>query len=151
MVVPIPQGISLRPLDIALQMNDDSLSIQEIVSLQWDLVEPVPGSPVPSWSPPISLKDAGELDSVVVEFCEKSTSLQSFNWPTFYEFIRLVWKKRLPLTSNEIWLLFEAHGASFKFKKFVVDFYQKGTELLIYVAGRKPIKKKRVQPLLAEN
>ena len=100
---------------------------------------------------PISLKDAGELDSVVVEFCEKSTSLQSFNWPTFYEFIRLVWKKRLPLTSNEIWLLFEAHGASFKFKKFVVDFYQKGTELLIYVAGRKPIKKKRVQPLLAEN
>jgi hypothetical protein len=70
------------------------------------------------------------------------------NWDSLNEVIRKIWLSRLPLEPNELWLILKAHGAPERSEAKIVEFYERGRNLLVYAIGRKPIKKKRVEPLL---
>lgn len=109
----------------------------------------MPPPPTPNWAPPLCLEDAAELDSVVVYFCEKSVrnGKRHLDWSAFFEIIRRIWTRRLPIESHELWTVLHAHGVPQRWEKRLTDFFTKGRDLLVYAVGKKPIKKKRVTPL----
>jgi len=148
-VPKLPSGEPIWPYEILAQMDDDPPHIRCRILFKSELIEVLPSNPPPKWAPPLCLREAGELDHVVVEFCEKSHTLERSkpNWPAFYEIIRIVWTKRLPLEPGDLWLVLEAHGVPKKWKKELSEFYEKGRDILIYCIGKGPIKKKKVKPL----
>jgi len=152
-VVKPPPGLPFRNGELFLvQFDHDPPGIHNTVSLEHDLISFPSEVPTPIWAPPISLREAAELDDVIVKFCEKrfSTNSSKPQLPTFYELIRHVWRNRLPLEGTDIWPILEAHGAPRKYKKRLIELYQFGRDLLVYTIGRKPIKKKRVAPFFPE-
>ena len=124
---------------------------ERIVNTEYDLVAPL-GSrePLPVWLPPLSLRDAAELDEVAVRFCDRGTVSGRFVWDrtSYYEVIRACWQKRFPLTPTEVCSVLSAHGLPAEFDTEAQRAFCEGTELLVYTHGRRPIKKKRVKPLL---
>jgi hypothetical protein len=148
-VVKLPSGEPIWPYEIIAQMDDNPPHIQRRILFKFDLIQVLPEDPVPKWAPPLCLRDAAELDHAVVEFCEKSCSVEKWhpNWPAFYEIIRIVWNNRLPLEPGELWSVLEAHGVLQKWKRELSALYEKGREILIYCLGKRPVKKKRVTPL----
>ena len=101
------------------------------------------------WLPPLNLREAAELDEVVVTVCRRFLELGAGKWHrgAYYRLINHCWRKRLPLSEDEVWAILAAHGMPKKFEKEARRAYLEGTELLVYAHGRKPIKKKRVSPL----
>lgn len=114
-----------------------------------DLIQLLPAPPPPSWAPPLCLQDAAELDSVVVDFCDKSYHDGEWvlDWLAFYEIVRTIWTKRLPIQSRELWAVLHAHGVPEKWRRKLSEFFTKGRDLLLYSVGKSPIKKKRIEPL----
>jgi len=41
----------------------------------------------------------------------------------------------------------EAHGVPIEFKDELSEFFDKGRDLLVQAVGKKPVKKRRVEPL----
>ena len=113
------------------------------------MIQIFPLAPISEWSPPLSLKDASNLDKAVVNFCKKSFwgGKWKIDWNSYNALIERIWYYRLPIEPHELWLVLQAHGVPGKSTKSLIDFYKKGINLLIYSNGRKPIKKKRVSPL----
>jgi len=148
-VIESPSSIPLRPGEFLVEMDGELAGHQQMVHAELDLFEPLPGTPVPAWAPPISLREAEELDRIVISLCDESTwdynRLPSM--PLFYALIRHVWWKRLPIEPEEMWQFLEAHGAPSRWRNQLMRLYREGRELLIYSMGRKPVKKKRVSPL----
>ena len=152
-VVKTPSSLPLRNREpFLVQFDHDPPGIQQTVSLEGDLIGFNSEVLTPIWAPPISLREAAELDDVIVKFCERGFSAKSWkqHLPTFYKVIRHVWHNRLPLEGTDIWSILEAHGAPQKYKKRLTDLYQDGRDLLVYAIGRKPIKKKRIAPFSPE-
>ncbi len=146
--VESPAPSPLPPTEFIAQMDGDAPDVQTRM-LPMEIVEPFPFSAPPEWAPPISLQAASELDSVVVGFCE--AGLEGDQWtvkrPFYYEVIRFIWSRRLPIEANELWFVLHAHGVPNRFETELSDFFIKGRELLIHAFGKKPVKKKRVKPL----
>lgn len=151
-VVEAPSELPLRPGEILVEVDDDEPGFQQVVHTEWELIETLPGPPTPAWAPSISLREAEELDRIVLKCCDQSTgdSRQTSNLQPFYDLIRHVWQRRLPIEPKEIWAVLEAHGVPSNLRNRLIKLYKEGRELLVYAAGRKPIKKKRVPPLLFE-
>jgi hypothetical protein len=151
-VVETPPSLPLRKGELLVQFDHEPSRIQHTVSLERDLIGVNSEVPTPIWAPPISLREAAELDDVIVKFCERGFSAKIWkpHLPTFYEVIRRVWHNRLPLEGTDIWSILEAHGVPQKYKKRLTELYQDGRDLLVYAIGRKPIKKKRVAPFSPE-
>jgi hypothetical protein len=153
-VVKTPPSLPLRKEEpFLVQFDHDPPGVQHTVSLERDLIGFNSKVPTPIWAPPISLRDAAELDNLIVKFCERTFSAKGSkpHLPTFYyEVIRHVWHNRLPLEGTDIWSILEAHGVPKKFKKRLTDLFQDGRDLLVYAIGREPIEKKRVVPFLPE-
>ncbi len=152
-VVETRPSLPLGKGELLVQFDHDPPGIHCIVSLERDLVAVNSEVPTPIWAPPISLREAAELDDVIVKFCRSSFSLKSWkpHVPTFYEVIRRVWHNRLPLEGTDMWSILEAHGVPQKYKKRLTELYQDGRDLLVYAIGRKPIKKKRIAPFSPES
>ena len=131
------------------QFDHVSPEWQTRVSIKREMIQKYPLTPTPAWSPPLCLEDASHLDKSIVNFCEKSflSGKWRIDWNSYNELIRTVWHYRLPLEPKELWLVLKAHGVPEKSKRSLIEFYEKGRNLLIYCNGRKPIKKKRVRPL----
>lgn len=130
------------------QMDEDPPHWQQRL-LSFYLAERLPAPDIPAWAPPIELREAAELDEVIVRFCEASFSTGEWatSRPWFHEVIRHVWRKRLPLSAAELWKVLSAHGVPARFEKPLMEFFENGRDLLVHVVRRKPIKKKRVTPL----
>ena len=139
---PCPQDEGRAQLD-----HDPSHWQQQLLSFH--LVERLPAPDIPVWAPPIGLKEAAELDAIVVRFCEASfgTGEWMVSRPRFNEIIGFVWQKRLPISATELWNVLGAHGVPDRFERTLRELFENGRDLLIHVVGRKPIKKKRVTPL----
>ena len=148
-VAKLPFGEPVWPYEFLAQMDEDPPNIQRRIRLDISLIQVLPFAPPPKWAPPLCLREAGELDHAVVEFCEKSCTAErwNINWPAFYEIIRIVWNNRLPLEPTDFWPVLNAHGIPKKWKRELLEMYEKGREILIYCFGKSPIKKKRVAPL----
>jgi hypothetical protein len=103
---------------------------------------------VPPWAPPISLREAADIDDVVITLCDRTNDDhdESPNIQLLYHLISHIWRRRLPLQAEEIWRALEAHGAPFHWKHDVMQRYQYGMEALVNVEGRKPFKNRRVAP-----
>jgi len=151
-VVPPPPIFASEPYKITIQAEGDPPDVTWTVNTMADLIERFPGPPVPDWAPPISLKEAEELDGRVVQFCEKSMSSKGWrpNLPYFYAIIRYIWYKRLPLEPAEVWRVLHAHGVARNWQVRLTSLFRGGRDLLVFAEGRKPVKKKRVQPLSAQ-
>lgn len=151
-VVPSPPLLAAEPHIIVIRVDDDPPEVTQMVNTRSELIERLPGPPVPDWVPPISLKEAEELDSRVVPFCEKSMSSKGWrpNLPYFYAIIRYVWYKRLPLEPSEIWQVLHAHGVPRNWQIRLTSLFREGRDLLVFAEGRKPVKKKRVHPWSAQ-
>jgi len=139
---PYPQG------EGRAQMDQDPPHWQQRL-LSFDLAERLPIPEIPTWAPPIELREAAELDEVVVRFCEASfvAGEWTISRPWFYEIIRHIWRKRLPLSASELWKVLGAHGVPDRFERTLMELFQNGRDLLVHAVGRKPIRKKRVTPL----
>lgn len=147
-VVQSPAPPPLDQNECLAQMDDDPQHWQTRV-LPWDVIEYLPAPAPPNWAPPVELAVAAELDSKIVKFCEAGNreGEWSVDWPVFYFVIRFVWSKRLPLQPDEMWALMEAHGVPIEFKDELSEFFDKGRDLLVQAVGKKPVKKRRVEPL----
>ena len=131
------------------QLDHESPEWQTRVSTKRQMIQLFPLAPVPEWAPPLCMEDAGELHEIIIRFRERSflKGRWKVDWGSFNEIIRSAWYNSLPLEPDELWLVLKAHGVPLKSKKDLIGFYQKGRNLLIHVAGKRPIKKKRVEPL----
>ncbi len=147
-VVPPPPALASEPYRITIRANGDPSKTTRMVNTKANLIERFPGPTVPKWAPPLSLKEAEQVDRRVVMFCEKSTS--SRNWYTdfasFNEVIRYIWHERLPLEPLELSRVLQAHGVPRNLQKRLISFFSEGRNLLVFAVGRKPMNKKRVKP-----
>jgi hypothetical protein len=146
-VVKWPKDSTPIPNQFLAQLETESGQFRII--LEEDLIQLLPALPPPSWAPPLGLQDAADLDSVVVNFCNKSFQDGEWvlDWLVFYEIVRTIWTKRLPIQSRELWAVLDAHGVPEKWRRKLSDFFTRGRDLLIYSAGKRPFKNKRVEPL----
>jgi hypothetical protein len=128
-------------------MDGEPCNYQQRI-LRSDIIEPIPAPEPPSWAPPIELRSAAELDQTVVAFCDAGNVAGGWivDLPAFFEVIRLIWSKRLPLSAGEMWAVLKAHGVPDDYEEEIAEFFQKGRDLLIYAVGKKPVKRYRVQP-----
>jgi hypothetical protein len=142
-----PKNFTPLPNQFPAQLDDEPGQYRMI--LENDLIQLLPSPPAPGWAPPLSLQDSADLDLVVVNFCNKSFQDGNWDldWSAFYEVIRTVWSKRLPIESREIWAVLNAHGIPERWRRELSEFFTKGIDLLIYSTGKAPIKKKRIEPL----
>ncbi len=135
------------------QLDHEPPNVQTRISIERQSIQALPALPTPEWAPPVCSDEADKLDKAVVTFCEKSHSGRKWkiDWHAFNGVVYTIWYYRLPLTSSEVWRILEAHGATVRSKKRLVEFFEKARSLLVYSCGRKPIKKKRVAPLSIRN
>lgn len=150
-VVNWPTNIEPLQNEFMAQMDDDPPEVQTRIILKKDLIEKLPSQPVPKWAPPLSMDDASKLDKAILYFCQKS--FQNGKWKmdmsSFYEVIRVIWYYRLPIDSNELWLVLKAHGVPNHTKKRIIEFYEQGSALVFYCLDKKFRKKKKIEPLSA--
>ena len=148
-VVETPSSLPLRPGEFLVEIEGEPPGHQRTVHAELELFEHLPGTPVPAWAPPISLREAEELDRFVIRICDESTwdHNRSPSKLLVYDLIRHVWWKRLLIEPDEMWQLLEAHGAPSRWRNQLMRLYRDGRDLLIYSMGRKPVKKQRVSPL----
>ena len=134
---------------IAVQLDEDDPSVQQMVNIELELVEFVPSAPVPSWAPPISIRKTYELHECIINFCQKSMqgSSKKMHFTSLYLLIWHIWKRRLPLEPKEVWDMLGAHGVPINWKAATMNILRHGLGLLITVYGRKPVKKFRVEPM----
>jgi len=146
-VLESPAPPPLPSLEFLARMDGDPPEVQMRI-LPRDIVEPFPFSEPPEWAAPISLADASDLDTIVVDFCNAGRSRNGWNihCEVFYRVISSIWRMRIPITPNELWRVLHAHGVPDTFEIEIIDFFSKGRDLLVCTHGRKPIKKKRVEP-----
>ena len=141
-------GIPLQPGQILLQMDGVSSGSQLVWDTTAGLLGPFPDTPLPLWALPLYLERAEEVDKFAVKFCEESIwkKGQAPHWDRFYDLVGLVWWRRLPIKSSEMWALLEAHGVPSNWKSRCTKLYQEGIALLRHVTGRKPYKTNRLYP-----
>ena len=148
-IVRPPRMLASDPYRITVRVKGDAPKTSRMINTKADLIERFPGPPVPKWAPPLSLKEAEQVDCRVVVFCEKSSSSGNWypNFASFNEVIRYVWHERLPLEPSEISRVLQAHGVPKNWQVRLTSFFGQGRDLLVFAVGRKPVKRKRVQPL----
>ena len=140
----------LPPATFLIKADGDRPGTEQIIHLNLDLFLVLSSRRrMPRWLPPLILREAAEVHEVVLIVCNRFAELGAAKWrpAIFYRLIEHCWRKRLPLTGDEIWELLVAHGMLNKFEKEARRLYIEGTELLVYTHGRKPINKKRITPL----
>ena len=72
-VVSLPESLKGQLSEaIAVHMDTDPPEASQLVYLGQDLIEILPSVLVPLWAPPLSLQDAAELESFVIDFCCES-------------------------------------------------------------------------------
>lgn len=149
-VVEWSKNIPSMPDEFLAHLDHEPPEWQTRVCIKRQMIQLFPFAPVPEWAPPLCMSDAGEIDQATVRFCEMSFQKGKWktDWNSLNEVIAVSWYKRLPLEPNELWLILKAHGAPETSEPEIVEFYERGRNLLVYSCGRKPIKKKRVKPLL---
>lgn len=133
-----------------MKADGDEPGVEHIVNTENDLAAPFDTQSVlPKWLPPLSLREAAEIDAVIVFFCDRCVLHGAWKWnrEAFFEVIRVCWEKRFPLSNIEIWALLSAHGADPASEHEVKRMFTDGIELLVYARGRRPIKRKHVKPL----
>ena len=141
-----------HPGAFLIKAAGDKPGVEQIINAHIDLFTTVSArTRLPNWMPPLCMREAAELDEVAIAVCDRYAKMHSLTWnPTLlYRLVDHCWRNRLPLSSDEIWAILEAHGMPKKFAKEVKRSCTEGTQLLVYSHGRKPIKKKRVKPLSA--
>jgi len=149
-VVEWPENTPYIPDEFLAQVDNEPPEWQTRVCIKRQMIQVFPFAPVPEWAPPLCMSDAGEIDLATVRFCERSFQKGKWktDWDSLNEVVRTSWYKRLPLELNELWLVLKAHGVPETVESEIVEFYERGRSLLVHSCGRKPIKKKRVKPLL---
>jgi len=147
-VIQSPAPTPLPQDEFVAHMDGEPHNHQQRI-LFTDIIELLPSPSPPSWAPPIKLHIAAELDKAVVAFCEAGcvTGEWIIDWPRFFGIIQLIWSKRLPLEAGEVWAMLKAHGVPSVYQNEISEFFHRGRDLLVYAAGKKPVKKYRVRPL----
>lgn len=142
-VVPIPKNLQLRQNEIVVSIDNEYYDCT--VSLDRDLIGALPDAPIPEWLPPMPLREAEELDRAVIWFCSTSSwkPRPKPDWQAFRSLTQFIWQKRFPIELHELMAILIAHGVPNKSSDDLARYFNYGRELLISVAGRKPIKKKR--------
>jgi hypothetical protein len=139
-----------HPGTFLIKADGDKPGVEQIINPHLDLFSVLSARKrLPDWLPPLCMRETAELDEIVLAVCDRYAKMGSPKWNAapFYRLIEHCWRNRLPLSSDEVWVMLEAHGIPKKFEKEVRRAYIEGTQLLVYSHGRKPIKKKRVKPL----
>lgn len=129
--------------------DGDMPETEQIVNIEHDLVALLDSSAsLPAWLPPLSLRDAADLDDVAVWFCDRCSASGQFVWDriAYYEVIRACWQRRFPLTPDEVCAVLYAHGLPAELGAEAQRAFLEGIGLLVYAHGRRPIKKKRLNP-----
>lgn len=146
-VVPLPESLKgkLREV-IAVHIDTEPAEDSHLVYLRQALVEILPPVPMPLWAPPLSLQDTAELERFVIDFCCESYRghVWKASWSAFYYLTVRVWRRRFPITGEELWAVLQAHSIPARLHKRLVQLFHDGREILICAEGRKPIKKNRV-------
>jgi hypothetical protein len=114
-----------------------------------EVVQILPAPDPPTWMAAVELRAAADLDRLIVSFCEDA--IRQGKWAVdsfaFFEVIRFIWSMRLPLEREDLDKLLEGHGVPGTRRKQLLNFFKAGRNLLIYSAGKKPIKKRRANPV----
>ena len=150
-VVSLPESLKGQLSEaIAVHMDTDPPEASQLVYLGQDLIEILPSVLVPLWAPPLSLQDAAELESFVIDFCCESYQSHAWetSWSVFHHLIVQVWRRRFPITGEELWAVLQIHGIPACLRKRLIQLFHDGREILICAKGYKPIKKNRVTPHL---
>jgi hypothetical protein len=148
-VVNWPSTIEPIENEFIAQMDGEPPHVQSRINIRGTMIEELPSQPVPRWAPPLSMDDASKLDEAVQYFCEKSFQINKWqtDWNAFNEIIRVIWYYKLPIDGTTLWRVLEAHGVPQQSKKKTIEFYEKGSKLVLYCTDKKIRKKKKIEPL----
>lgn len=151
-IVPFPPDYPDHPNGtvIMLHYDGDLPTTTYTVFYKRDLVCPYPLPQPPTWMPPLSLRDAGELENEIFDFVCRCFwgGTWEMAWPRFYSLIANIWRKRLPVSGAEVWRLASLHGLPSAWKSDIETIFEHGREILIMAEGRRPIKKKRLRSFI---
>lgn len=101
----------------------------------------------PPWAPPASLSDYAHIHSSMIEGwrAELSSGVQSALRSSFLQIVVAIWWLRLPLSFDDLWPSLEAHGWPIAMRGLLEDRFDFSMTALRLGAGRKAIKRKRVE------
>jgi hypothetical protein len=145
----VDPGFPFNPGTFLIRLPTDRENVEMIIDPTRDLYANLPLPAIPPWAPPLSLRDAGELDGAIISFCHRCTAKRKWLWvqEAFFGLIGFVWERRFPLTPEELWGVLRAHGVPDRERGRCQRLFKEGLELLTVVRGRKPVKGKRVKAL----
>lgn len=153
-IVPLPPDYPDHPNGPVIMMHYDAdpPTTTYTVFFKRDLVCPYPLPQPPTWMPPLSLRDAAELENEIFDFAYRCFLGKKWKmaWPYFYSLIAKIWRKRLPVSGTEVWQLASLHGLPSAWKSDIETIFEHGREVLIMAEGRRPIKKKRLRSFILE-
>jgi hypothetical protein len=131
-----------------VKMDYDKSGGSRVVTSWTDLflVEPFPNTP--DWMPPLSVDDALALHESFLRGLDRTLALKRKQHisTVCLSLVATTWGRRLPLSPEIIWPMLKAHNFSGDRNNFSA-LYDFGLDLLIRTNGRKPIKRKLMEPL----
>ena len=134
-VVEKQLNYSLGAREVCIELEGDVSGGFQTIDVDQVLVETLPGVPFPAWSLPIRLGEAGGIDDRVIRLIDDGNKpgYSSLNIDNLYYLILYIWQQRVPLESEEVWAVLEAHGVSLDWKDELIKRYQYGIEALVKV------------------
>lgn len=105
---------------------------------------------VPDWMPPYSIDDNWAVHESLVDSMPQiviGTHASALAPEQLSRTIIACWRRRLPLQGSELWPMLEAHGVPSRQKERLLQMFEFGTKILGHANGRRPVKRKRMQPM----
>lgn len=139
----------LRMDQFLVKMDYQTDGSFRIVTPLSDLFIVEPFGDVPAWMPPFSIEDALALhEAILMTFDRSRQETGTAAIPlAIHPIVATCWWRRMPISSDEAWGMLAAHGFDVLNPYEFSRFFSFGIELLIATHGRKPIRKRRMEPL----
>jgi hypothetical protein len=119
------------------------------VSYDRDRFVRAPVTAVAIWMPPLSSDGLCILEDTTIDRFLRAIEMsgRSILIEVVEALVAVVWRRRLPVTASEVWQMLQAHSFEIERKLEFCALFDFGIALLISTLGRRPIKKKRVEPM----
>lgn len=114
-----------------------------------DLVGRLPLAPPADWLPPLPFTQAFIVDELAIWFCNRGLATVNYHWSEYdlVEIVRVLWEKRIPIESDEMIAVLQAHGLPSQWQAEAEKFLEFGRETLVAARGRPAIRKHRLSSI----
>jgi hypothetical protein len=135
--------------EFLVHVDGSSEETEYRVSYDRDRFVRPPVTSVPMWMPPLSSDDLCFLEDITIDRLLRAIEKGGGSMPVevVEALTAVVWQRRLPVTGSQVWTMLLAHGFEGDESAEFCKLFDFGIGLLISTHGRRPIKKKRAEPM----